>query len=605
MRRLIPLAVLALYPQAASALPHLQNASASEDDASITLVINDQYIVGDVRSFCQLTLNVGSIDVAFTGGDRVFLKLYEDDTIGDELLWSTDFAITAAELSAGRVQRTFDCSTNFLDDGVGNSELYAAARVEKDACGTFCFYDEPETGLLNTIAMQDDAAEEDDASSRATTQLVGTTPDRIARDADWFAIDVAATSDVRVEAPHVSSVGRVSLTLFDAAMNPLGTPADGPDTVLVSTAGVPPQRLFVRVQPRSTTDFNFYDLKLQLGQPTCTVGATESEPCGSCGMRTRTCTGGTWSQFGSCSVEGECSPGSVDTRACATAGTESRMCDAACHWGAYGGCTGECAGADTRSCYDGPSGTDGVGQCAAGSQACTAGAWGLCMNQTLPAAEVCGNTRDDDCDRRTDAEDSECGGGSGVGAACAQTSNCANGLTCVTTSPFTNGYCSEVGCTVGSACQGAGQCVHAFGEDYCLAPCSSPSDCRQGYLCLELGGHSLCAPECRVDDDCKDPAFPVCNPVTSTCMAGTPAPDAGMPDTAAVAPDAELGPDSGAEGPHDTGVHPRPAADSGLLGELKPVPDEGGCGCRASTSDSRVSTVLLIAFALMLSRRRR
>ncbi|MBI4816066.1 MAG: hypothetical protein HY791_07410 [Deltaproteobacteria bacterium] len=607
MRRTLALVALAALPRVASALPHVQNASSSQDDAAITLIINDRYIIDDVRSFCQLSLTVASTDVVFSSGDKIFLKVYEDDTVGDDLLWSTEFTITAAELAAGRVERTFDCASNFLDDGVGNSEIYANARVEKDACGTFCFYDEPETANLTAVSMTDDAAEEDDASSRSTPLLVGTLPDRVARDADWFSIDVQSTSDVRVEVPHLASVGRVDLGLLDASMNPLATSADGIDVVVASAVGVAPQRLFVRVAPRSTADFNFYDVRLQLGQPTCSAGATESEVCGSCGMRTRTCGGGgTWGPFGACGGEGECAPGSADSRACMPSGTESRTCDQACHWGAFGGCVGECTGTETRNCYDGPAGTAGVGICVAGTQTCATGVWGDCANQTLPGAETCGNGTDDDCDQRTDAQDSECGGGSGLGSACANTPECVLGLTCLTSAPFTSGYCGEIGCTTGSACQGTGRCVHLFGEDYCLARCTGPSDCRQGYLCLEVLGESVCAPECRVDDECKDPAFPVCNPVTSTCVGRPAGPDAGVTDSGA-ALDASATEDSAVVGPHDTGVHPRPAADSGLLGELKPVADEdAGCGCNsARTGSGGVAFVILLALTLAVRRRPR
>jgi hypothetical protein len=41
-------------------------------------------------------------------------------------------------------------------------------------------------------------------------------------------------------------------------------------------------------------------------------------------------------------------------------------------------------------------GTGGVGVCRAGTQACSAGAWGACTGQTLPAAEICNNL-DDNC----------------------------------------------------------------------------------------------------------------------------------------------------------------------------------------------------------------
>ncbi|MFO0725322.1 MAG: MopE-related protein [Myxococcota bacterium] len=51
----------------------------------------------------------------------------------------------------------------------------------------------------------------------------------------------------------------------------------------------------------------------------------------------------------------------------------------------------------SRSCYDGPSGTAGRGICHAGTQQCSGAAWGACMNEQTPTAEMC-DAIDQDCD---------------------------------------------------------------------------------------------------------------------------------------------------------------------------------------------------------------
>jgi hypothetical protein len=59
----------------------------------------------------------------------------------------------------------------------------------------------------------------------------------------------------------------------------------------------------------------------------------------------------------------------------------------------------ECAAGQTKPCYTGPAGTEGVGQCKAGVIPCVNGAWGTtCTGEVKPAAEVCDNGLDDDCD---------------------------------------------------------------------------------------------------------------------------------------------------------------------------------------------------------------
>ncbi len=64
---------------------------------------------------------------------------------------------------------------------------------------------------------------------------------------------------------------------------------------------------------------------------TCTGGSCTgptTQPCGKCGTQARTCTDGTWSDWGACSGEGVCSFGAI--QACGTGGTQG--CDASCSW---------------------------------------------------------------------------------------------------------------------------------------------------------------------------------------------------------------------------------------------------------------------------------
>ena len=60
-------------------------------------------------------------------------------------------------------------------------------------------------------------------------------------------------------------------------------------------------------------------------------------------------------------------------------------------------CGGGCVEQATLPCYDGPPGTQGQGVCHAGMQTCVNGAWGSCMGEAMPGAEVCNNNLDDDC----------------------------------------------------------------------------------------------------------------------------------------------------------------------------------------------------------------
>jgi hypothetical protein len=87
-----------------------------------------------------------------------------------------------------------------------------------------------------------------------------------------------------------------------------------------------------------------------------------------------------------------------------------RICDET-----LGVCGPGCTPNDTRTCYSGPAGTDGVGACAMGLQTCsTQGKWDIwCDGEVVPSPEACGNEIDDDCDGAVDDTDQD---GDGFGA---------------------------------------------------------------------------------------------------------------------------------------------------------------------------------------------
>ncbi|CAN92604.1 hypothetical protein predicted by Glimmer/Critica [Sorangium cellulosum So ce56] len=63
-----------------------------------------------------------------------------------------------------------------------------------------------------------------------------------------------------------------------------------------------------------------------------------------------------------------------------------------------------CAPGDTRVCYEGPPGTEGVAPCAPGVSTCRPSglSWGPCLHQVLPALDVCADGVDNDCDGTVD-----------------------------------------------------------------------------------------------------------------------------------------------------------------------------------------------------------
>ena len=171
------------------------------------------------------------------------------------------------------------------------------------------------------------------------------------------------------------------------------------------------------------------------GTRACYTGAAGTKGVGPCKGGTQKCENGTWgkcegqvvpaketcdSQDNDCdgtsdTITQDCYSGAASTKNVGQCKAGAQLCT----HGKWQACTGEvlpapeicdnkdndCDGkADdtvTRSCYTGAAGTQGVGLCKAGSQTCSAGAWGACVGEVIPVAETC-DSKDNDCDGSTD-----------------------------------------------------------------------------------------------------------------------------------------------------------------------------------------------------------
>ncbi len=118
--------------------------------------------------------------------------------------------------------------------------------------------------------------------------------------------------------------------------------------------------------------------------PSSSIEPVTGQPRGACRAGTQTCALGSW---GAC-------VGQVLPRPefCGETGVAQ---DDDCDGVVNNGCT--CTTGQERACYGGPAGTAGVGLCTAGVQNCTSGAWGACIGEQRPQAEICGNGVDEDC----------------------------------------------------------------------------------------------------------------------------------------------------------------------------------------------------------------
>jgi parallel beta-helix repeat protein len=139
----------------------------------------------------------------------------------------------------------------------------------------------------------------------------------------------------------------------------------------------------------------------------CYTGPSGTKGVGVCKGGTQTCSSGSWS-----TCAGEITP-------------VSEVCD-----NQDNNCDGTVDELVTKVCYTGPSGTDGVGVCKAGTQTCTAGAWSPCAGEVTPSSEKCDNL-DNDCDGTVDGVTKPCytgpSGTQGIGLCKAGTLTCASG----------------------------------------------------------------------------------------------------------------------------------------------------------------------------------
>jgi len=125
----------------------------------------------------------------------------------------------------------------------------------------------------------------------------------------------------------------------------------------------------------------------------CTPGQTQSQDCGNCGTKKRTCDGnGQWGDWSGCTGQGDCAPGSKDSKSCGTCMVQVRTCSGQCAWGAWSDC--QKAGA----CVPGEGQTQGCGNCGAQDRGCQGdcqwGGWGPCQGEG-PCAP--GQTAEEGC----------------------------------------------------------------------------------------------------------------------------------------------------------------------------------------------------------------
>lgn len=483
------------------ARPSTRLVSQSEDDATVSLTLESQFINEDSNIPCEVSISILAEDVAFTEGDLITVSVKEDDLFGDDVFWSVEEIVDAQTVASGIFERTYDCRFGSMGDAVGTLlEVYARVEVEKAECGRLCLQDNPATANIIMRRMNDDLFEDDDSNRDGTIVEERLISDRISIDADWYQLNYSYPVELLARLESWFIGGDLTLKLYDQNLNLLSTAvieASGDSKSLRPASALSAGTYFLEVVPSVAGDFNFYDLYVVESQVmgNCIAGDLETRPCGLCGQEERVCNeGGEWAEWSMCMDSGVCEPGAEESEGCGDNGSRQRVCGNDCQWQDYSECI-QCEDGTTETCYTGPAELVGIGACTEGMRSCSRGQWSSCQDDVLPRSEVCDDGIDNDCNGQVDANDEACA--AGIGEAC-MGDRCGEGMSCL---DFPGGYCGVQGCL---SCVAGSVCGEVAGRDYCLASCDSASDCRSGYLCAPAGrnGESLCIPPCSGNQDC-------------------------------------------------------------------------------------------------------
>lgn len=549
-----------VYALSAAALPDVQTAEDTDEDAAVHLSLLESGIEGDDKHWCEVAVQVTSDDYELQDGDTITVTVYEDDAVGDETLWSEQIDIKSGDLVNGRYENTFACHSKYgTDEGETvqtDWEIYAVATVAKESYPSWELADSPTTAALRVAMEKDDGNEPNDDSGSAVPVGIGTpAASGIAADPDWFKLEVPAAAKISATAHHRPEVGRLRVDLLDSSEQKLSVNLENKDELTkFEEHQVDEGTHYVRVNGVGGAK-NFYELDLQMelgGGNSCAANTFQEKSCGKCGVKRRECTDGTWAEWGECKNQGACKKGETRTVSCQNCGRRTDECNSECEWE-----QGDC---------------EGAGPCAPGDEqqeSCQSGG-----TKTRTCTEECTWGAFSNCSRS----------GRDIGARCSSSQDCKIG-SCASPPEeqrFADGYCTLRGCTKAQGCPQGAVCVSLGSDNFCLATCQSDRDCRPvDYACLPKGEKTVCLPTCESDSECAEGR---CDTSRGRCIVESPdaGGDAGRTADAGAASDA-----SSRDGAGDAGTS-----------TVAP----GGCGCTSGNGSRRspwgFGAIALLVFLL-------
>ena len=148
------LCVAGLFAAGSAQATPTTTVSATDGDLTITLTLDNTITEGASGPWGTLEVVITMDDYDLTTGDSGRVSVWEDTGWSDTELWGQDITVTAAELTAGAVTRTFNVSWLAAPESSTDNVLEVYGYTEFDKYESYWWNDlEAQTGTIDVTVV--------------------------------------------------------------------------------------------------------------------------------------------------------------------------------------------------------------------------------------------------------------------------------------------------------------------------------------------------------------------------------------------------------------------------------------------------------------------